>query len=122
MTIGTISLPAATLHAMPAAPLPGTPEAQAPLVPHPARIQKAPPGPPQVSLQATQQAVVQINKFLQSSSANVEFTVDSKSDQVIVRVVDSKTHQVLRQMPSEEALAISRSLDRMSGLLLEQKA
>jgi len=71
---------------------------------------------------AAQQAAAEINKFLKSSSASVEFTVEGKTDRVIVRVVDSATHQVIRQIPSEETLAISRSLDRMAGLLVEQKA
>ena len=73
-------------------------------------------------MQATREAAAQINEFLKSSAASVEFTVEGTSEQVIVRVVDSATHHVIRQMPSEEALAISRSLDRMTGLLVEQKA
>ena len=68
------------------------------------------------------QAARAINEFLKSSSANVEFMVDGRSSKVIVRVVDSETGQVIRQMPSEEMLAISQALDRMTGLLLEQKA
>jgi flagellar protein FlaG len=122
MKIGTNSLPVAGTDSVPAAPLPETQETLAFVVPAPGHAQKASPGPPQLSLRATQQAAAEINKFLQSSSANVEFTVDSESNQVIVRVVDATTHQVLRQVPSEETLAISRSLDRMTGLLLEQKA
>jgi flagellar protein FlaG len=68
------------------------------------------------------QAATQINEFLKSSAASVEFTVEGASDRVIVRVIDSATRHVIRQMPSEEAIAISRSLDRMTGLLVEQKA
>lgn len=122
MKLGTVTFPAGGSNANPAARVPGTSGAPAPVLPHPAPAQNASAGPPQVSLQATQQAVAQINRFLQSSSASVEFTVEGKSDQVIVRIFDSATRQVIRQVPSEEALAISRSLDRMTGLLLEQKA
>jgi len=71
---------------------------------------------------AAKQAAARINEFLKSSAANVEFTVDAASDDVIVRVIDSETHQLIRQMPTEETLAISRALDRLSGLLLAQKA
>ena len=81
-----------------------------------------PAGTPQPSkIDAARQVARQINEFLSSSSSDVQFSVDSESDQVVVRVVDSQTKQVIRQMPSEEMLAISKSLDRMSGLLIQQK-
>lgn len=70
----------------------------------------------------TQEAAAQINAFLKSSASSVEFTVEGTSDHIIVRVVDSATNQVIRQIPSEEALAISHALDRMTGLLLAQRA
>ena len=75
----------------------------------------------QSNIDAAKQIARQINDFLESSSSDVQFSVDSESDQVVVRVVDTQTKQVLRQMPSEEMLAISKSLDRMSGLLIQQK-
>jgi flagellar protein FlaG len=37
-------------------------------------------------------------------------------------VVDAVTHEVVRQIPGEEILAIARAIDRMQGLLLKQKA
>lgn len=68
------------------------------------------------------QAAVRINEFLKSSAASVQFSVEATSNRVIVRVVDSTTHQVIRQMPTEETLAISQALDHMIGLLFAQKA
>jgi len=40
---------------------------------------------------------------------------------IVVRIVDSQTNEVIRQMPSEEMIAISKSLDQMSGWLIKQK-
>lgn len=70
------------------------------------------------------QAVKGINKRLQEASPpqNVEFAIDSDSSRVIVKVVDQKTREVLRQMPSEEALEIAKALDLSKGLLISQKA
>jgi flagellar protein FlaG len=39
-----------------------------------------------------------------------------------VRIVDSQTKEVIRQIPSEEMLAISKYMDQMSGKLIQQKA
>ena len=38
------------------------------------------------------------------------------------RIVDSATKELIRQIPSEEMLAISESLDKMIGFLIAQKA
>lgn len=79
-------------------------------------------GAAQSNGQAIRNAARQINDFLKSASAGVEFTVDENSKRVVVRIVDSETKQVIRQIPSEEMLAISQSLDRVAGMLFEQKA
>lgn len=124
MTLGTAALPAAGSNATPAAPLPersGTPPAVAQTAVPPAQ-DPAPVQPPP-SAEAARQAAAQINAFLKSSSAaSVEFTIEGKSDQVIVRIVDSNTNQLIRQIPSEQVLAISQALDGISGMLLKQKA
>jgi len=122
MKLGTAQPPAAGSNAVPATHLPGASGAAAagstsPPPVRPDAQQQAP-----ASAAAAQQAAALINEFLKSSAANVEFTVDAASDHVIVRVVDSETHQLIRQMPTEETLAISRALDRMSGLLIKQEA
>ncbi|MES1983083.1 MAG: flagellar protein FlaG [Pseudomonadota bacterium] len=73
-----------------------------------------------------QQAVDNINKTMQQNNSNVEFTIDRETKDVVIKVVESKTGDVIRQFPSEEILSISRSIDRMQqlqqGLLIRQKA
>lgn len=68
------------------------------------------------------QAVEAANKAMQSLSNSLEFNVDLKSGETVVRVVDTTTQRLIRQIPSEEMLAIGRALDRMQGLLLRSKA
>jgi flagellar protein FlaG len=41
---------------------------------------------------------------------------------MVVKVVDTETDQVIRQIPSEEMLAIARNIDRLQGLLVKQEA
>ncbi len=68
------------------------------------------------------QALQSINKALQGQSSNLEFTVDSDSNRTIVKVVDQQTKEIIRQMPSLEAIEISKALDKLQGLLVKQKA
>ncbi|MET3117834.1 flagellar protein FlaG [Undibacterium sp. GrIS 1.8] len=67
-------------------------------------------------------AVKDINKALQSSSQGLEFSIDPDSKHVVVKLIDQQTKQVLRQIPNEEVLEISKSLDKLLGLLIKQSA
>jgi len=51
-------------------------------------------------------------------TASLRFRVDPELNRVVVSIVDSKTGDILRQIPSEEALAIAQSLsDSGSGIV-----
>ncbi|HUW26453.1 MAG TPA: flagellar protein FlaG [Gallionella sp.] len=89
---------------------------EAPLVATPAVGQK----PSAVQLQS---ALDNINKALKQANKNLEFSVDENTKKSVVKLVDTETGDVVRQFPSEEALAISRSIERFQhGLLLKQEA
>lgn len=74
------------------------------------------------SLSEVNKAVSEINKMVQSSSQNLEFSVDSDAEELVVKVIDQQTKEVLRQIPSVEALEIAKSLDKLQGLLIKQEA
>ena len=67
-------------------------------------------------------AVEHINKLVQTLSSDLKFTVDEETGIQVVKVVDTKTKDVIRQIPSEEILAIAQALDRLQGLIIHQKA
>jgi len=67
-------------------------------------------------------ATEQINKFIQSSSRNLQFSVDQSNNRIIVKVLDKETGEVIRQIPGEETLAIANSLDTPKGVLIQSKA
>lgn len=74
------------------------------------------------NLQELERAVKNINKIVQAQAQNLEFSIDTDSNRTIVKVVDQQTKEILRQIPSVEALNISKSLDQLTGLLIRQKA
>lgn len=71
---------------------------------------------------ALEDAVKKLNAFIAPALQSVQFAVDKESNRTVVKVVDSETKQVLRQFPNEEALAMSRSLDKLQGLMVKQTA
>lgn len=75
--------------------------------------------PSQKELEA---AVEQLNKSVQSKSQSLEFSIDNDSKRTIVKVIDQHTKEVLRQIPTPEALQIAKSLDTGKGMLISQEA
>ena len=75
------------------------------------------------SMEQLTQAVKNINKAMETRSQGLEFSIDSDSQRIIVKVIDQKTKDVIRQIPSEDALQIAHALEQaQSGLLISQKA
>ena len=63
-----------------------------------------------------------INQFLKRSANDIEFSIDQDSGKTLVKIIDTATHTVLRQFPSEQAVEIARDLDKLQGLLVRDKA
>ena len=73
--------------------------------------------------QEIEKAVKNIQEAVkQIASNNLQFSIDQESGRTVVRVVDADTGDTIRQIPSEEMLNISKALDKLQGLLLQQKA
>ena len=67
-------------------------------------------------------AVAKLNDSLTSSTQDLQFSVDEDSKRTVVKLIDRTTHEVLRQMPTKEALEIAKSLDKAIGKLIDQHA
>ena len=82
-------------------------------------VRPAEPPPSRATVQA---AVDHVNAALVASNRSIEFTVDQDTRAVIVRVIDKQDGSVLRQVPSQEMVAIAKALDQLQGLLLRNRA
>ena len=51
---------------------------------------------------------------------SVEFSTDASSGVQVVKVVDSNSGDVIRQMPAEELLSFMRNLTRMLGTFIDK--
>lgn len=78
----------------------------------------------QPSSQQLQNAVEGINRAMRQSNQNLEFSIDPGTKKPIIKMVDTETGALIRQFPSDEVLAIARSIDQFlqrQGLLFKQK-
>jgi flagellar protein FlaG len=83
-----------------------------------------------VSREAFNKVVSELETFVQKAQRNLDFQVDDKTGRVVVKVIDATDDSVIRQIPSEEMLALSQRIQEyldknqmdMRGMLLEIKA
>ena len=82
----------------------------------------------ELSQEALENVVSQLNAYIQNTQRDMDFSVDGSTGRVVVKVIDSESEEVIRQIPSEEMLAISRHLiesletEQPKGFLIELKA
>jgi len=69
-----------------------------------------------------EQAVEKIQETVNSLSQNLKFSIDEDTGKTVVKVMDVQTDEVIRQIPSQEAITIARTLDKVQGLLFNDKA
>ena len=77
---------------------------------------------PATSAEALKDTVQELQKALQKSAPGLQFSIDEDGGDVIVKLVDTVTGDVVRQFPSEEMLQIFKSIEKMQGLLVNKTA
>lgn len=68
------------------------------------------------------QIATELSDMMSMMRKGLAFKVDEKSGQAVVTVLDKDTGDVIRQMPSEEALALAEKLSEVTGLLMKTEA
>jgi len=81
-----------------------------------------PPASP--SRSAVKAAVADANQSLAENGTQLTFVFDDQVHRTIVKIVDTQTHKVVQQIPSEAMLAAARALSgtTASGALVNTKA
>ncbi|SMC09310.1 flagellar protein FlaG [Nitratiruptor tergarcus] len=65
--------------------------------------------------------VEQLNEKLQLFNSSLRVEIDKDTGIQVVKIVDSKTKEVIRQLPPESVLKIAKYIDEITGLLFEKK-
>jgi flagellar protein FlaG len=68
---------------------------------------------------AIQDRVVELNSYMQNLNRSLQFSIDQQSGDTIIKVIDSETDELIRQIPAEELLVLRSSLEEYRGMLLE---
>lgn len=81
----------------------------------------------QTNAEDLREAVRELNSYVQNVQRNLQFSVDEGSERTVIKVIDAQTEELVRQIPSEEVLALARHLremssEQVSGLLVQGRA
>ena len=73
---------------------------------------------PQESKMQPEELLNQIKAITEDGLYSVRFERDSGSEDLIVKIVDSDTDEVVRQIPPEELVNLTKRLNELSGNLV----
>jgi flagellar protein FlaG len=93
--------------------LPGEPVGN----PAPATGRNLPLPEPPVSPADVARAVQRLTELMSETQRSLRFKVDEISGRTVITVLDKETHEVVRQIPPPEFLAVVRHLERVGALL-----
>jgi len=65
--------------------------------------------------------VEQANRFFLNHHTHLEFSIHRETKEIIVRIVDSETQEVLKEIPPEKLLDLVAKLWEMAGLLIDER-
>lgn len=71
---------------------------------------------------AIDQVVEQLNNFMQEVQRNLNFSVDKESGRTVIKVLNTETREVIRQIPAEDVLNRIHNLQDIQGLLFRGEA
>jgi flagellar protein FlaG len=77
---------------------------------------------PVISAKELDVKIAQLNEAMVSSNQAIVFSKDSATGKDVVRVSNKSTGELIRQMPSVEALKATQSIDQMMGLIFNHSS
>lgn len=66
-------------------------------------------------------AIERAVKAMQGANTQLEFSVHDKTKRIMVKVMNSETGQVLREIPQEKTLDFVAKLWEMAGILIDER-
>ena len=77
---------------------------------------------PIISSKELEAKISELNEAMVSRNQDVLFSTDAATGKDVVRVSNKSTGELIRQMPSVEALKAMQNIDQMMGLIFNKKS
>lgn len=73
-------------------------------------------------------AIEVIDSFMNHQTKNVSFMIDEDADRLVIKVIDAKNNELIKQFPSEEILEMAKKvkglqqeIGKNTGILIDNK-
>ncbi len=67
------------------------------------------------------EAIEKANPNLMGASTNLEFSIHKDTKQIMVKIIDSETEEVLKEIPSEKVLDMVANMMEKSGFFIDKR-
>lgn len=74
-----------------------------------------------VNEKVVSEAVDRMNKALEGSSRRFEYSVHEKTHGIMIKVIDERTGDVIREIPPKKILDMIANMMEMAGLLVDER-
>ena len=74
-----------------------------------------------ISEQVVSDALEKVNKLLAGSSRKFDISVHEETNEIMVKVIDSETNKVIREIPPEKILDMVAKLWELAGLFVDER-
>jgi len=67
------------------------------------------------------EAIEKANKTLMGVNTSFEFTIHEQTKEIMVRVINSETNEVIREIPPEKILDLVAKIWELAGILVDER-
>lgn len=67
------------------------------------------------------EAIERANKTLRGVNTSFEFTIHEKTKEIMVKVINSETNEVIREIPPEKILDLVAKMWELAGILVDER-
>ncbi len=64
--------------------------------------------------------VASLNETISGINERISFTIHEKTKRIVVRVINPQTHEVMREIPTKEAMRLLEHLQDFIGMLVDE--
>lgn len=94
---------------------------QAPVVPETEGEPQAAVVAQPVQAEEVKQAAAELDKALQQQNSDLSVSVDETTGTMVVRITDNNTGEVVKQIPPKQLMEANVSMNKIVGLLIDDK-
>jgi flagellar protein FlaG len=74
-----------------------------------------------ITEKVVEEAVSRINKAIEGSNRRFVYSVHEKTNEIMIKVIDENTKEVIREIPPKKILDMVASMLEMAGLLVDER-